>query len=154
MNNVVEMLQHNHIKELYGFTACLLYHLYNDFSLAICSCQSSLQQISIGPTDLYLQCRSGGGYGNNIGGDGFGSGGNYGNGGFANGSYGGNVSSASGGFDGNSGIVDGFGGSSGLGYGGDKQFGAKEAGDTNSGEPLDGNYNDDFDDTGDFAKRA
>ncbi|XP_038688368.1 glycine-rich RNA-binding protein 3, mitochondrial-like isoform X2 [Tripterygium wilfordii] len=95
----------------------------------------------------YNQGYGGGGYGGNTSGDGFGSRGNYGNDSFVSGdgSYGGNVSSASGGFD----------GSSGLGFGGNEGNSMDNAaGDLNSGEPLDGNYRDNFDDSGDFAKRA
>ncbi|XP_038688369.1 glycine-rich RNA-binding protein 3, mitochondrial-like isoform X3 [Tripterygium wilfordii] len=99
------------------------------------------------PRPAYNQGYGGGGYGGNTSGDGFGSRGNYGNDSFVSGdgSYGGNVSSASGGFD----------GSSGLGFGGNEGNSMDNAaGDLNSGEPLDGNYRDNFDDSGDFAKRA
>ena len=112
-------------------------------------------------------CPSDGGSGYSGGGVGYSSGGNYASensGGYGN--TGGNfdVSGGSGNFasgDGSNIAGSGFQGSTGQGFGGVDQFGTTEstsvdgaAGDFDKDASLEGNFRDDDDETGDFAKRA
>ncbi|XWS47926.1 hypothetical protein CRYUN_Cryun13aG0028100 [Craigia yunnanensis] len=109
----------------------------------------------------------GGGFGGSYGGGSGYGGGNYGAGNYGGGGYGGNADSSSGNYGGGGGGSDSFatGGSGGyggdkLGYGDSDQLGSaedghkEEAGAFDQNDPLNENFRDEEDDTGDFAKRA